>query len=189
MIMSPEAAQDTRIRQLEKSLRLTQWGCLGLLALLVAMGLVWYGVGGIPQKLIVVKRIAVVDDSGAMRIRIGEDAKTTARSARAAGVVLYDGNGHERGGMATMSNGSVALGLDAPNVPAGRSSDRVGMMVDGKGHVTFAVVDNHGMPVVMAKSSDHGGALQVMAPTEDGKRIQVRTLGATGDTQSALGGG
>lgn len=78
--------------------------------------------------------------------------------------------------------------MDAPNVPAGQDSDRVGMMVDGKGHVMFAFADNQGMPVVMMKSADAGGSLQVMAASPDKKQIDVRTLGVKGDTQSTMGG-
>jgi hypothetical protein len=189
MNASSEAVYENRIARLERSLRRTQGGVLGLLIVVVALGLAWYGVGGIAQHQIVAQRIVVVDDSGAVRVRLGQDKTDSKRVSRASGVVLYDGTGHERGGMATMDNGRVAFGLDAPNVADGKDSDRVGMMVDGKGHVMFAVADNQGLPVVMVKSADAGGTLQVMAATPDQKQIDVRTLGAKGDTQTTMGGG
>ncbi len=189
MNASSQAVHEDRIAQLERSLRRTQWGMFALLIVVVALGLAWYGIGGLAQREIVTKRIAVVDDTGAIRIRLGEDNKDTLRASRAAGVVLYDATGHERGGMATMNNGRVAFGLDAPNVPAGQESDRVGMMVDAKGHVMFAVADNQGTPAVLVRSSDVGGTLQVLEASPDQKQIQVRTLGVKGDTQSTMGGG
>ena len=183
------AMYENRIERLEKSLRRTQWTVLGLLLAIVALGLAWYGVGGITQRQVRANRVLVVDDAGAVRVRLGQDKQDTKRASRAAGVVLYDQTGHERGGMATMDNGRVAFGLDAPNVPDGQVSDRLGMMVDTKGHVMFAVADNQGTPVVLMKSADAGGTLQVMAATPDQKQIDVRTLGVKGDTQSTMGGG
>lgn len=185
---TPQAAYESRVARLERSLRRTQWGVLGLSIVVVAIGLAWYGVGDIAQRQVVAHRIVVVDDKGALRIRLGQDNKDTPRASRAAGIVLYDATGNERGGMATMDNGRVAFGLDAPNVPAGQASDRVGMMVDEKGHVMFAVADNTGMPVVMMNSADAGGSLQVMAASPDKKQIDVRTLGVKGDTQSTMDG-
>jgi hypothetical protein len=189
MDSSSQAIYENRIERLERSLRRTQWTVLGLLIAVVALGLAWYGVGGITQRQVTAKRVVVVDDSGAVRVRLGQDKQDTKRVSRAAGVVLYDKAGHERGGMATMDNGRVAFGLDAPNVPDGKVSDRVGMMVDANGHVLFAVADNQGIPVVLMKSADAGGTLQVVAATPDQKQVDVRTLGVKGDTQSTMGGG
>ncbi|RDI97309.1 hypothetical protein DVT68_16210 [Dyella solisilvae] len=189
MNSTSQAVYENRIEHLERSLRRTQWMLFGLLLVVIALGLAWYGIGGITQRRVTANRVVVVDDSGAVRIRLGQDKQDTKRVSRAAGVVLYDKTGHERGGMATMDNGRVALGLDAPNVADGKESDRVGMMVDAKGHVMFAVADNQGIPVVMMKSADAGGTLQVMAATPDQKQVDVRTIGVKGDTQSTMGGG
>lgn len=179
---------DARIAQLERSLRNMRWGLAGLLLLLIAFILVWYGVGGIVQKQVRVHRVLVVDAAGATRVRIGQDHKDTHRQSRASGVILYDSNGHERGGMATMANGRVAFGLDAPHVPAGEASDRIGMMVDGKGHVMFMAADGKGAPFVLMKAGDNGGTLQVTGMSADGKQLQVRTLGVDGDTHSSENG-
>ncbi|WP_109126505.1 hypothetical protein [Dyella sp. C11] len=189
MDSTSQAVYENRIKSLERSLRCTQWTMAVLLIAVIFLGLAWYGVGGITQRQVTTNRVVVVDDSGAVRVRLGQDKQDTKRASRAAGIVLYDKAGHERGGMATMDNGRVAFGLDAPNVPDGKESDRVGMMVDAKGHVMFAVADNQGVPVVMMKSADAGGTLQVMSATPDQKQVDVRTLGVKGDTQSTMGGG
>lgn len=173
-----------RIARLERSLRNIRWGLAGLLLLVIAFMLVWYGVGGIVQKQVRVHRVVVVDDVGATRVRIGQDHQDTHRQSRASGVILYDSAGHERGGMSTMANGRVAFGLDAPSSPAGKAVDRVGMMVDGKGHVMFMALDAQGTPFLLMKGGDNGGAVQVTGMSADGKQLQVRTLGVNGDTQS-----
>ena len=183
---SPEDIE-ARLVRLERSLRRTRWGLFGLLLLVVAFFLAWYGVGGIVQHEVRAHRIVAVDDAGAVRVHLGQDARNTGRSSLAAGVILYDSTGHERGGMGTMANGRVAFGLDAPYVAAGQVSDRVGMMVDEKGHSMFMFMDGQGATVVQIKSGDKGGALQVSEVAPDGKHLQVRTLGVNGDTQATLG--
>jgi hypothetical protein len=180
---SPEVLE-VRLARLERSLRRARWGMLGLLLLVVALFLAWYGVGGIVQREIRVHRIYAVDDAGVVRVRIGEDPAGGHRLSRVAGVTLYDDTGLERGGMVSMANGRVAVGLDAPSTPPGTDRDRVGLMVDGKGNTMFMLLDAKAVPVVMAKGGDKGGTLQVSEMTPDGKQLQVRTLGVNGDKQS-----
>lgn len=177
-------AVEVRLARLERSLRRARWGMVGLLLLVVALFLAWYGVGGIVQREIRVHRIYAVDDAGVVRARIGEDPAGGHRLSRVAGVTLYDPTGLERGGMVSMANGSVAIGLDASTTPNGTDRDRVGLMVDGKGNTMFMLLDAKAVPVVMAKGGDKGGTLQVSALTPDGKQLQVRTLGVDGDKQS-----
>ena len=161
-----------------------RWGLVGLLVAVVISALIWYGIGGIVQRQVVAHRITMVDGTGKTRVLIAQDSKDTHRMSRTAGVFIYDSKGYERGGIATMANGRVVLGLDAPHDVSSGSSDRVGMLVDQKGHVMFAVADNQGVPVVLIKSYDKGGTLQVLQASPDHKQIQVRTLGVQGDTQS-----
>ncbi|MEO7105531.1 MAG: hypothetical protein ABIZ09_04085 [Rhodoferax sp.] len=188
--IAPDAVE-VRVVRLERALRHTRWSMFVLFLLLVAMFLVWYGLGGIVQREVRVHRIYAVDDAGTVRVRIGQDPPGGHRMSRASGVVVYDSSGLERGGMGTMANGRVAMGLDAPNlpdVPKDAARDRVGLMVDGKGHTTFMLLDSQGAPVVMAKGGANGGTLQVSEMTPDGMHLQVRTLGVQGDTQSTLDG-
>lgn len=180
-------ALDVRVVRLERALRRTRWGMFALLLLLVAMFLAWYGVGGIVQREVRAHRIYAVDDAGVVRVRVGQDPAGINRMSRAAGVILYDDTGLERGGMGTMANGRVAMGLDAPTTPKGTARDRVGLMVDGKGNTMLMLLDAKAVPVVMAKGGDHGGSLQVSEMTPDGKQLAVRTLGVHGDTQSMQG--
>ncbi|MEW9624985.1 hypothetical protein [Rhodanobacter geophilus] len=180
---SPEVLE-VRLARLERSLQRARWGMLGLLLLVVALFLAWYGVGGIVQREIRVHRIYAVDDTGTVRVRIGQDPAGGHRLSRVAGVTFYDGTGLERGGMGTMANGSAAVALDASSTPKGTDRDRVGLMVDGKGNTMFMLLDAKAVPVVVAKGGDKGGSLQVSALTPDGKQLQVRTLGVDGDRQS-----
>ncbi|WP_157971495.1 hypothetical protein [Dyella sp. C9] len=174
-----------RVMKLERSLRRARWGMVGLLLLMVAMSLAWYGFGGIVQREIRVHRIYAVDDTGTVRVRVGEDQSGGNRLSRVAGVVVYDTTGLERGGLATMANGSVALGLDAQHSEKGVPRDRIGLMVDGKGNTMFLLEDGQGVPIVIAKgAAANGGVLQVAEATPDGKQLQIRTLGVHGDTQS-----
>ncbi len=125
---------------------------------------------------------------GAIRVRIGQDPKETGRQSRAAGVVLYDSTGKERGGMATMANGGVGFGLDAPNIPPGQVFDRLGMMLDGKGNAMLMLADPSGGPALMLRAGIAGGSMQIMQASADQKQIQVRTLDVKGDAKSSQGG-
>ena len=64
--------------------------------------------------------LIIVDEKGTERVRIAGtmpnaviDGKELIRGANAAGVMLYDQDGIERGGYITFSNGNVALTLDS----------------------------------------------------------------------------
>src|SRR6185312_5231368 len=91
---SPEVLE-VRLARIERSLRRARWGMLGLLLLVVALFLAWYGVGGIVQREIRVHRIYAVDDAGVVRVRIGQDPAGGHRMSRAAGVIVYDTTGLE----------------------------------------------------------------------------------------------
>jgi len=71
-------------------------------------------------KSLVLSELAIVDDSGKVRLRLGgnlpdavANGKTKPRGQRAAGILLYDGTGVERSGYVTLEpSGNVALTLD-----------------------------------------------------------------------------
>ncbi len=73
-----------------------------------------------PSDTLRVKEVVVVDDHGVERARLGGNlpdpvinGKTMPRGQQAAGLLLYDDTGRERGGYITFSpNGVVALTLD-----------------------------------------------------------------------------
>lgn len=70
-----------------------------------------------------VKELVVIDEKGVERVRIGGElpdavvaGKTIPRGEKAAGVLLYDGSGQERGGYVTWEpSGNVGLTLDSRN--------------------------------------------------------------------------
>ncbi len=179
------AAQEDRLRRLERSLRRTQWGVLGLLAVIILLGMAWYGIGGIVQKEVRAKRFMAVDDAGIVRVRVGQDSKDTGRQSPGSGITLYDSTTKERGGMMTMENGAVAFGMDAANIPPGQVSDRLGMMVDAKGNAVLMLADPSGGSAVMMRGASTGGSVQIMQTSPDQKKMQVRTLDVNGDTQSS----
>lgn len=66
-----------------------------------------------------VSELVVVDSKGVVRVRIGGDlpdaiinGKRVPRGEKAAGVLLYDTTGQERGGYVTWESGNVGLTLD-----------------------------------------------------------------------------
>jgi len=78
------------------------------------------GAGSSPPQALTVSELNVVDPNGIVRVRIGGDlpdavinGKRVPRGQKAAGVLLYDDTGQERGGYVTFSPGrQVALTLD-----------------------------------------------------------------------------
>ena len=71
-------------------------------------------------KVLTVSEIDVVDAKGVIRARLGGDlpdavmdGKTIKRGTKAAGLLLYDDTGQERGGYVTHNNGLIALTLDS----------------------------------------------------------------------------
>lgn len=93
---------------------------LGFIAVLVT-GLKGAPVPAQEQTVLTVSELAVVDEKGTVRVRIGGqvpdaiiDGKPVPRDGRAAGVVLYDDTGAERSGYLTFSSptSNVVLTLD-----------------------------------------------------------------------------
>lgn len=91
---------------------------LGVIGLMAAAGLAAFAQNA-PGKL-TVSELVVVDPDGVERVRIGGDlpdavvnGRRIVRGEKAAGVILYDGAGHERSGYVTFEpSGNVMLTLD-----------------------------------------------------------------------------
>ena len=74
----------------------------------------------LPPQMLTVSELKVLDPNGVVRVRVGGDlpdavinGKRVPRGQKAAGVLLYDDTGQERGGYITFSPGrQVALTLD-----------------------------------------------------------------------------
>ena len=92
-----------------------------LIRLLILTNVALLIVAAAPKnKVLTVSEIDVVDSKGVIRARLGGDlpdpvinGKRLSRGSKAAGVLLYDDAGQERGGYVTFSNGHVALTLDS----------------------------------------------------------------------------
>ena len=111
---------ERRTQRLERSLRISIAAWVGLAALAVCAFTMRSGSQqpATPQSLRV-SELVVVDPKGVERVRIGGDlpdatidGKRVSRGEKAAGVLLYDTTGQERGGYVTWESGNVGLTLD-----------------------------------------------------------------------------
>lgn len=126
MPSSTAPSPQDRIELLERRLRLTQWACalaVAMLALYACAGRVAGETAAPPAdpQVLRVREIAVVDSAGVVRARIGGNlpdavigGRTVPRGDGAAGILLYDDTGQERGGYVTFDrSGNVVLTLDS----------------------------------------------------------------------------
>ena len=111
---------EQRTRRLERALRISIAAWLGLAALAVCAFTIRSASqqSAVPSSL-KVSELVVVDPKGVERVRIGGDlpdatinGKRVPRGEKAAGVLLYDTTGQERGGYVTWESGNVGLTLD-----------------------------------------------------------------------------
>lgn len=114
---------EKRTRKLERRLRLSVFGWLLTIGLMVASSATWKSQAQqttAPASLRV-SELVVVDSKGIERVRIAGDlpdaligGKRVPRGQQAAGVVLYDAAGGERSGYVTFEpSGNVGLTLDS----------------------------------------------------------------------------
>jgi hypothetical protein len=125
-------AYERRANQLEQWLKIQSVGIL----LLVGLGVCAFKIQSKsqetrPPQSLKVSELVVVDPKGIERVRIGGDlpdatynGKRVPRGSKAAGVLLYDSLGRERGGYVTWESDNVGLTLDTPKM-------QVGMFVAG----------------------------------------------------------
>ena len=113
---------ERRTRKLERWLRLSVGGWLLTFGVMGVSAWTWQArtqQPGVPPPLRV-SELVVVDAKGVERVRVGGDlpdaivgGKRVPRGEKAAGVLLYDGAGQERGGYVTFEpSGNVGLTLD-----------------------------------------------------------------------------
>ncbi len=182
---------EQRIAFLETALRRAKLAGL-VLALLLVVGASAAFVSGQPQTTneVRTRRLVIVDDKDQMRVMLGQDPAATQRISRAAGLVLYDEKGNERGGFATMADGSVVIGMDAPvGVGTSPMRDRIGLKVHPDGSAYVMVIDNKTNAVARLISEDGASGargVQVFKWEPDGSKYQVRTVTADGDTRNTV---
>ncbi|HYX28336.1 MAG TPA: hypothetical protein VE863_07200 [Pyrinomonadaceae bacterium] len=113
-------ALERRTQRLERLLRIsiTGWIALGVIAV-CAFTIRWNSQQSAVPASLRVSELVVVDAKGVERVRIGGDlpdatinGKRVPRGEKAAGVLLYDTTGQERGGYVTWESGNVGLTLD-----------------------------------------------------------------------------
>ena len=122
MTKPADSSVEQRLARLERQLRI-QRGVAGLIVLAVAA----YACAALPpgepaamSDTLRVRELVVMDGNGVARVRIGGDlpdavidGRRLPRGEAAAGLLLYDDGGRERGGYVTFApSGNVALTLD-----------------------------------------------------------------------------
>src|SRR5947209_18589663 len=141
--MSSSSSLEQRVAYLEIALRRARI----MVSLLVLVGLVVLAAGfgrreGQDADEGRTHRLVVLDDSGHTRAVIGQDPAHVQRIARAAGLLLYDDKGNERGGFSTLGDGSVVIGVDAPVGVGAAMRDRIGLKVFPNGAAYVLLVDH-----------------------------------------------
>ncbi len=173
---------DARLRQLAGRLRYTQ----------IAFAIVALGLGGalfaeMRQDDSVIeepwfeelrtRRLVVVDAAGTPRVVIQEEPASTERRAQAAGIVLFDQHGEERGGMVTFADDSAVIALDAPAGVGAPMRDRIGLSVYPDGSASVALIDNGtGVPVRLVTDAEGGGGLEMLTYDLKNRKATITRL-------------
>lgn len=173
---------DARLRQLAGRLRYTQ----------IAFAIVALGLGGalfaeMRQDDSVIeepwfeelrtRRLVVVDAAGTPRVVIQEEPASTERRAQAAGIVLFDQHGEERGGMVTFADDSAVIALDAPAGVGAPMRDRIGLSVYPDGSASVALIDNGtGVPVRLVTDAEGGGGLEMLTYDLENRKATITRL-------------
>ena len=187
--MSSSSCLEQRVAYLELALRRTRI----MASLLVVVGLVVLAAGfgsrgGQVADEVRTHRLVVLDDSGHTRAVIGQDPAHVQRIARAAGLLLYDDKGNERGGFSTLGDGSVVIGLDAPVGVGAAMRDRIGLKVFPNGAAYVMLIDNQtGAVARLISEVGPDGARGVQVFKWIGSRPYVRTISYDGDERDSTG--
>ena len=187
--MSSSSSLEQRVAYLEIALRRARI----MVSLLVLVGLVVLAAGfgsreGQVADEVRTHRLVVLDDSGHTRAVIGQDPAHVQRTARAAGLLLYDDKGTERGGFSTLGDGSVVIGLDAPVGVGAAMRDRIGLKVFPNGAAYVMLIDNQtGAVARLISEVGPDGARGVQVFKWIGSRPYLRTLSYDGDVRDSTG--
>ena len=139
--MTKSSASGPTTANLQRSLRRTQFALAGTVLVLVA-SVVWqFFRRPVVFDEVRTHRLVLLDDHDVKRVEMGQDA-TSWRRSRSAGMWVFDSTGHERGGISTFEDGSVAMALDAPHGVGEQPADRLGLRVDRNGATTVLLTGN-----------------------------------------------
>lgn len=122
---------------------------------------------------------------------IGQDPADTHRRSRAAGILINDRHGHERGGFCTMDDGSAVLAMDAPRGVGASMPDRLGLVVNPDGSSYIMLIDNRTRGVARLHSDGQGGGgFQVFKWDDEARTIHTKTVTFDGEqvATSPIGG-
>ncbi|MCD9031989.1 hypothetical protein LDO32_09675 [Luteimonas sp. Y-2-2-4F] len=156
-----EAELQTRLLRLERTQRrLAGWLALASLMLAAAIAaLAWLAARPSGGGSLQVSELVVTDPQGVARVRIGGDlpdaiieGRRVPRGSKAAGVMLYDRSGQERGGYVTWDEG-----------------DNIGLTLDGRGGQNALFVA--GPDGSAALQLWHGDGLIELRADGDGARL------------------
>jgi len=160
-------ALERRIRRQERWLRLSICGWIGLGVLTICA----FKIQSKPEQTagpssLKVSELIVVDQKGVERVRIGGDlpdavynGKKVPRGSKAAGVLLYDSLGRERGGYVTWEAENVGLTLDSAKM-------QVAMFVAGQ--EGSALHMRYGQDSLDLRSDEDGSRITAI---QDGKIV------------------
>jgi hypothetical protein len=180
----PQVDLADRVTLLERSLhraRLLAAGAALTLAALASLGFAARATQPEPDTLRV-RRIEVVDDQGVVRLVLGQDPKQTDRRARAAGLLVFDKAGAERGGFSTLDDGSVVFAMDAPAGVGAAMRDRLGLVVWPDGSSYVMLLDNQTHAVAKLESDGKGGGgVQVFDWDTEAREVNVKTFTFDGE--------
>ena len=130
-------------------------------------------------------RLVVVDDKGTPRVIIGQDPKGFGRISRSAGITLHDKTGAERGGFATMDDGSVVIGLDAPTGVGSPMRDRIGLKVHATGAATISLINNQtGIPVRLISEKTGAGGLEFLDYDLKARKVFIKRIDFKGESKT-----
>jgi hypothetical protein len=134
-----------------------------------------------------VRRLVVVDDHGRARLELGQDPADTQRRSRSCGLTIFDATGAERGGLSTMDDGSVVLGLDAPVGVGSPMRDHIGMVVAPDGSARIDLINNETLlPVRLVSDADGTGGVEFFKYDLDKRECTVRRLSEAGESTRVL---
>ena len=161
------AALERRIKRQERWLRISigGWVVLGILVVCAFKIESKSQQANNPSSL-KVSELVVVDPKGVERVRVGGDlpdavynGKRAPRGSKAAGVLLYDSLGRERGGYVTWEAENVGLTLDTPKM-------QVGMFVAGQEGSALNL--RYGKDSIDIRSDEDGSRITA---TQDGRIV------------------
>ena len=186
--MQDDSQELQRIRTLERSLMRLQITTTASIVMLLLL-LTGAFVRGQNSDEVRTRRLVVVDDHGQTRVVLGQDRVGFQRSSRAAGLLLYDEKGNERGGFSTMADGSVVIGMDAPVGVGAAMRDRIGLKVYPNGSSQVMLIDNQtGVVARMISEEGPGGSrgVQVFKWEPDLSKHYIRTVTFDGDVRDSV---